>query len=129
MMPSPQAQKRPKNLNLFTIRLPINAIVSILHRMSGMVMFLILPLLLWAMRASVHSQDSYIALGQLLQHWTLKLVLIGFSAAFFHHFYAGLRHLGQDVHWMTTLQKSRLSSRLVLCMVALSVLIFAYVIW
>lgn len=124
-----QTGKRPKNLNLLTIRLPINAVVSILHRMSGMVLFLALPLLLWAMRASLQSVDSYAMLAHLLQHWILKLVLIGFAWAFSHHFFAGLRHLGQDVHWMTTLQKARFSSRVVLVLSALSVLIFAVLIW
>ncbi len=128
-MPKTPALKRPKNLNLFTIRLPINAVISIMHRMSGMVLFLILPLLLWALSALVSNQESYIALTELMQHWILKLMLIALSWAFFHHFFAGLRHLAMDVHWMTSLQKARLSSRLVLCFVALAVIVFAMMIW
>lgn len=124
-----QKRNRPKNLNLFTIRLPINAIVSIMHRMSGMVLFLVLPLLLWALNASMLSQQTYVELTLLLKHWLLKVLLIALSWAFFHHFYAGLRHLAMDVHWMTSLQKARLSSRLVLGMVALSVTVFAVKIW
>ncbi|MGQ0443264.1 MAG: succinate dehydrogenase, cytochrome b556 subunit [Methylophilaceae bacterium] len=120
---------RPKNLNLFTIRLPINAVVSILHRASGMLLFLILPLVLWAFNATVSSQVSYTEMVNTFQHWFIKLVLIGFAWAFFHHFFAGLRHLGQDVHWMTSLQKARFSSRVLLCLVVISVLIFAYIIW
>jgi succinate dehydrogenase / fumarate reductase cytochrome b subunit len=124
-----QQRKRPKNLNLFTIRLPVNAIISIMHRMSGMVLFLMLPLLLWALSQSVHSQASYLALAGMLQHWLWKLFLIALSCAFFHHFFAGLRHLAMDVHWMTSLQKARLSSRLVLSLDVLSVAAFAFVIW
>ena len=120
---------RPKNLNLMTIRLPINAVVSILHRASGVALFLVLPLLLWAFQASVKSEESYLALTGLMQHWLMKLVLIGLAAAFFHHFFAGLRHLGQDVHWMTSLQKARFSGRVVLWLVAISVAIFAWLIW
>lgn len=122
-------QNRPKNLNLFTIRLPINAIVSIMHRMSGMALFLMIPALLWALNASVQSAQTYVDLNLVLQHWLVKLLLIALSWAFFHHFYAGLRHLGMDVHWMTTLQKARLSSRLVLVLVAISVILFAVKIW
>jgi len=128
-MQKKSVRKRPKNLNLFTIRLPINAIVSIMHRMSGMLLFLMLPALLWALNASVHSETSYLDLALLMQHWLVKLVLIGLSWAFFHHFYAGLRHLAMDVHWMTSLQKARLSSRVVLALVAMSVAVFAVVIW
>jgi succinate dehydrogenase / fumarate reductase, cytochrome b subunit len=122
-------KNRPKNLNLFTIRLPINALVSILHRASGVVLFLILPLLIYVLQASVASNESYTALTNLFHHWFTKLMLIGFAWAFFHHFFAGLRHLGQDVHWMTSLQKARFSGRVVLWLVAISVLIFAVVIW
>ncbi|MEK9824907.1 MAG: succinate dehydrogenase, cytochrome b556 subunit [Methylotenera sp.] len=120
---------RPKNLNLFTIRLPINAIVSIMHRMSGMALFLMIPALLWALNASVQSAQTYVDLSLTLEHWLVKLLLVALSWAFFHHFYAGLRHLAMDVHWMTTLQKARLSSRLVLVLVAISVLLFAVKIW
>jgi succinate dehydrogenase / fumarate reductase cytochrome b subunit len=122
-------KQRPKNLNLFTIRLPINAVVSILHRASGIGLFLALPFILLAFQYSVNSQETYSALVTLLSHWFFKLILIGLSWAFFHHFYAGLRHLLQDIHWMTSLQKARFSGRVVLWLVGFSVLIFAFVIW
>ncbi|OQW70757.1 MAG: succinate dehydrogenase, cytochrome b556 subunit [Proteobacteria bacterium ST_bin12] len=120
---------RPKNLNLFTIRLPINAVVSILHRASGVGLFLALPLILLAFKASVDSPFSYYLLTLRLDIWYTKLALIGLSWAFFHHFYAGIRHLLQDIHWMTSLKNARLSSRMVLCLVGLSVLVFAIAIW
>jgi succinate dehydrogenase / fumarate reductase cytochrome b subunit len=120
---------RPKNLNLFTIRLPINAVVSILHRVSGVGLFLALPLILLALQYSVRSPEHYAALTSLLDTWFVKLVLIGLSWAFFHHFFAGIRHLLQDIHWMTSLQKARFSGKAVLYLVALTVLIFAWFIW
>ncbi len=123
------ARSRPKNLNLFTIRLPINAVVSILHRVSGMVLFLMLPLILLTFQRSVKSQDSYAALTELLNVWFIKLMLIGLAWAFFHHFFAGIRHLMQDIHWMTSLQKARFSGRVVLWLVGFSVAIFAFVVW
>jgi succinate dehydrogenase / fumarate reductase cytochrome b subunit len=122
-------KNRPKNLNLFTIRLPINAVVSIMHRASGVGLFLALPLILMAFKASIDSPFSYYLLTLRLDTWYAKLVLIGFSWAFFHHFFAGIRHLLQDIHWMTSLHKARFSSRLVLWLVGISVLIFAIAIW
>jgi succinate dehydrogenase / fumarate reductase, cytochrome b subunit len=122
-------RQRPKNLNLFTIRLPINAVVSILHRASGMALFLALPMILLAFQYSVRSPESYTALQSLLNTWLFKLILIGLSWAFFHHFFAGVRHLLQDIHWMTSLQKARFSGRVVLWLVGFFVLIFSYVIW
>ena len=122
-------RQRPKNLNLFTIRLPINAVVSILHRASGMGLFLALPLILLAFKTSLDSPSSYFLLSDILDRWYVKLILIGLSWAFFHHFFAGIRHLLQDIHWMTSLQKARFSSRIVLWLVAITVGIFAIVIW
>lgn len=116
-------------MNLFTIRLPINAVVSILHRASGVALFLVLPLLLLAFQTSVKSPEGYTTLANILNTWLVKLVLIGLSWAFFHHFFAGIRHLLQDVHWMTSLQKARFSSRVVLWLVGVSVLIFSVSMW
>ena len=128
-MQKKQLKNRPKNLNLFTIRLPINAVVSILHRASGMALFLALPLILFAIKASVDSPSSYFLLTHMLDTWYLKLLLIGLSWAFFHHFFAGIRHLLQDIHWMTSLNNARLSSRILLWLVGIATTIFAVFIW
>lgn len=119
-------ENRPKNLNLFTIRLPINAVVSILHRVSGVGLFLLLPLMMFALQQSLVSDASYLALHKMLSYWLVKIFLIVCSWAFSHHFYAGIRHLLQDVHWMTSLQKTRFTGRVVLVLVGFSILIFAW---
>lgn len=128
-MQKKQLKNRPKNLNLFTIRLPINAVVSILHRASGVSLFLALPLILLALQYSVGSPESYATLTNLFDTWFVKLLLISLSWAFFHHFFAGIRHLLQDIHWMTSLQKARFSGKAVLCLVGISTVIFAVAIW
>lgn len=120
---------RPKNLNLFTISLPINALVSILHRVSGIGLFVLLPLLLLGMQVSFASEAGFLRVLAVLDHWVVKLVLIGFSWAFFHHFYAGLRHLAQDFHWMHGLNQARNSSRVLMGLVLISVIYFAFLIW
>lgn len=120
---------RPKNLNLFTIRLPINALVSILHRVSGMALFAMLPFLLLLMHSSISSEDGFNLAVDVLDFWLVKLVLIGLAWAFFHHFYAGLRHLAQDLHWMHGLNQARYSSKIIMGLVAVSVIYFAILIW
>jgi succinate dehydrogenase / fumarate reductase, cytochrome b subunit len=122
-------RKRPKNLNLFTIRLPVNAVVSIMHRASGMALFLVLPLLLWSFQVSLENANGYAHIYLMANHWCSKLILIAISWAFFHHFFAGLRHLAMDVHWMTSLQKSRLSSRMVIGVSIVCVVIFSIWVW
>lgn len=128
-MQKKRPQNRPKNLNLFTIRLPINAVVSILHRASGVGLFLSIPLVLLALQSLLRSQESYAALASWLNTWFVKLLLIGLAWAFFHHFFAGIRHLLQDIHWMTSLNNARLSSRILLWLVALSTVMFACFVW
>ena len=120
---------RPKNLNLFTISLSVNALVSILHRVSGVGLFILLPLLLVGMQVSFASEADFLRVLAVLDHWMIKVVLICFSWAFFHHFYAGLRHLAQDVHWMHGLNQARTSSRVLMGLVLISVLYFAFLIW
>lgn len=122
-------KQRPKNLDLFTIRLPVNAVVSIMHRASGVVLFLIQPLLLWAFYLSLSSPAGYARVAGQLQAWPVKLLVTALAWAFFHHFYAGIRHLAMDVHWMTTLQKARFSSRVVLGLVAFTMLWVLWAIW
>ena len=128
-MQNNQLKNRPKNLNLFTIRLPINAVVSILHRASGVGLFLSIPLILLAFKASVDSPSNYFLLTHMLNTWYMKLFLIGLAWAFFHHFFAGIRHLLQDIHWMTSLNNARLSSRILLWLVGIATAIFAVFIW
>ncbi len=129
VMTKNRSPSRPKNLDLTTIRLPINAIVSIFHRLSGVVLFLMLPVMLWILQTSLRDEENYLYLVSFGDAWWVKLSLIALVIPLFHHFYAGLRHLGQDVHWMTTLQKARFSGRVVLWLDVISVLIFAIVIW
>lgn len=129
MIVKKQKKQRPKNLNLFTIRLPVNAVVSIMHRVSGVVLFLVQPLLLWALYTSLRNAEGYSSVATQLQTWPVKLALTLLVWAFFHHFYAGIRHLAMDVHWMTTLQKARFSSRVVLGLVAVTMLFVAFAIW
>ena len=122
-------QNRPKNLNLLTIRLPINALVSILHRATGCLLFLMLPLLLIMLQLSLSSAERYqMVLGFMHSPFT-KLMLLGLAWAFFHHFFAGIRHLAMDVHWMTTLMKARFTSKAVLAIGVLATLALAVKLW
>jgi len=107
-------QSQPKYLNLFEIRLPVPALVSILHRLSGLALFLFLPYLLWLLQASLSSPASFERYRAVLANPFAKLILIGLLWAFLHHLLAGLRFLALDLHWGSELAAARTSSRLVL---------------
>lgn len=118
-------KQRPKNLNLMTIRLPINALVSILHRATGCALFLSLPVILASLQWSLSSEQAYQAVANIFGWLGFKLLAIGLAWAFSHHFFAGLRHLAMDVHWMTTLMKARYTSKIVLALGVLTTAMFA----
>ena len=101
--------KRPefRNINAFkdltTYRLPAAGWVSILHRVSGLLMFLLLPLIVWLFDTSVSSEISYerfvtaFAGGMgFVPAWLLKLVVLALIWAYLHHLIAGVRHLWMD---------------------------------
>ncbi len=104
-------KKRPefRNINAFTdlptYRLPVAGIVSILHRVSGAIMFLLMPFILWMFDASISSEISFAKfkaafnIGMLgLPGILWKLVALALIWAYLHHFIAGLRHLWMDTH-------------------------------
>jgi len=104
------AKKRPefRNINalsdLPTYRLPPAGWVSILHRISGLLMFLLMPFIIWMFDNSISSEFSYakfaaafnVGLG-FVPGWFMKLVALALIWAYLHHFIAGLRHLYMDV--------------------------------
>ncbi len=97
------ARKRPqfRNIHVTQIvryRLPPPGIVSILHRASGALLFLLLPFLLWVFELSLSSELSFARLRDLASHWLVRLVLLAVTWAFLHHLIAGIRYLVLDLH-------------------------------
>jgi succinate dehydrogenase / fumarate reductase cytochrome b subunit len=91
-------KKRPKYLNLFEIKLPLPGWVSILHRVSGAGLFLMLPLLIWLLGLSLGSPESVETFRAIVAHPLVKLILLGLLWAYLHHFCMGIRVLLLDVH-------------------------------
>lgn len=123
-------KKRPKHLELWKIRLPVPGVVSILHRITGFGMFLVLiPLLLMVLDRSLASQESFEDLRFQLSGVIPKLIVLAFSWAFLHHFFAGIRYLLLDLHWGIDLPSTRFWSKAVLVAGSLATLIVAVMIW
>ncbi len=113
-MSSTVAKPRPKHLNLMQIRLPMPGIISIMHRVSGAVLFLLIPLLLWLFQASLGSAASFAEFRSVVAHPLMKLALLGLLWGYLHHLLAGLRHLFLDLDLGTELATARLTSMIVL---------------
>ncbi len=103
-------KKRPKHLNLMVIKLPVPGFVSILHRVSGLFLFLWLPVLLWLFQSSIESQQSFDAYKEVFANPLMKLVLLGLLWCYLHHFCAGIRYLLLDMDRGTDLQPARASA-------------------
>ncbi len=122
--------KRPKHLNLLKIKQPLPAIISILHRISGALLFFPgIPLLLCGLQAMLDSQTSYEALQAFLLNPIVKVGLIIAIWLLMHHLCAGIRHLALDMHYGTTLTQSRTSSRLALISGIILTIIMGSLIW
>lgn len=108
-MASTQRPKRPefRNINAFrdlpTYRLPLAGLVSILHRISGAIMFFLMPFIIWMFDTSISSEISFEKFKSAFNAGMLglpgviwKLIALALIWAFLHHFIAGLRHLWMD---------------------------------
>jgi len=107
-------KKRPKNLDLTTIQLPLPGKVSILHRVSGAGLFICFPVLLWLFAASLGSAESFATFKALFSTLPAKVVLAGLIWAFVHHFCAGIRFLLLDLHIGIEKEEARKSAVAVL---------------
>ena len=117
-------KKRPKHLDLGKISLPIMAKVSILRRISGVALFLALPLLIYLLQGSLSSEADFEAYRAVVAFPLMKLILLGLLWAFLHHFCAGIRFLMFDMHKGQSLEAARASAKAVLVVsIALTVVI------
>ena len=117
---------RPVYLNLFRIHLPLAGWVSILHRVSGVLLFAALPLGVWGLSVSLADESGFRRIADWMAHPLVRLVLLGLIWAFAHHVFAGVRHLALDVHWGTDLKHARQTSLAVLLASGLATLLAAW---
>ena len=102
--------KKPVFLNLFIIRLPVAGVLSILHRVSGVILVLAIPWLLFILHTSLDSELSFAQLRHSVD--ALPVKAIGFVLIWLlcHHFLAGIRFLFMDLDWGLNKQSARISA-------------------
>jgi len=105
---------RPKHLNLITIRLPLPGIMSILHRVSGVGLFLLLPFLIYLLHLSLYSPETFVRFQEIMSSPFAKIILFGLLWAYMHHFCMGIRILLIDMGIGVELKKARGSAWAVL---------------
>ena len=114
---TPARKPRPKYLNLyallFEIRMPVSARLSILHRISGALLFVALVWLLWMLDRSLSSEAAFDKIKHYAGLWPVKLSLLVLVWAYCHHFCAGIRYLFLDLDKGVDKETARLTSWLV----------------
>ena len=101
--------------DLANYRYPPGAVVSLLHRVSGVVMFVVgIPFVLYLFQNSITSEISFERYRGAVASWPGKLMLLVLIWAFVHHVLAGIRHFGLDLHLMGEREENALTARIVL---------------
>lgn len=118
-----------KHLDLLTIRLPLPGVLSIFHRISGVILIGALPFALAALQWSVGTPEEYAQVTKCLSHPFIKLCVWGVAWALFHHLCAGIRFLLLDFHIGISLPAARFSAGAAFAISILMTLVFGVWLW
>lgn len=122
--------KRPVNLDLMTIRMPLPAVISILHRITGVWLFLATPFLLYMLYGSLASIQSFAALDLCISnHFVVRFLLWTVLAAATYHIVAGIRHLIMDLGIGDTVRSGRITAAWVLIISIILIVVEGIWLW
>lgn len=120
---------RPVNLDFTTFKLPLPAITSILHRISGGFLFIGLALLLYLLDQSLESAEGFARVTEWLGNPLVKLVTWAVLAALLYHLFAGIKHLVMDLGIGETISGGVLGARLVIAASLVAIVAAGVWIW
>ncbi|MEM9242935.1 MAG: succinate dehydrogenase, cytochrome b556 subunit [Pseudomonadota bacterium] len=122
--------KRPVNLKLTAIHFPMTAIVSILHRLSGLLLFVLIPVFLYVFTALMASPPRFNAwVACFSTYASVRFIIWLLVAAMTYHLIAGIRHLLMDVGVAESLVGGRMAARLVLLIWVIVAIVLGMTIW
>jgi len=123
-------KKRPVNLDISTISMPVTAIVSILHRITGIILFVGLAFLFYAFDLSLESQEGFDQVVNALQtNFLAKFIIWGVVSALMYHFVAGVKHLFMDLGHFEELESGRSAAVANLVIAAVLIVLAGVWIW
>lgn len=122
--------KRPVNLDLSTIKFPLSALTSITHRITGVIMFVGLIFMFWALEVSLSSSEGFESVKTVLQqNFLAKFVLWGLLSALAYHCVAGFKHLIMDLDIGVTLEGGHKMSQAVVVVSVVLILLAGVWVW
>ena len=122
-------KKRPVYLNLFAMRFPVTAIASILHRVSGVLVFLAIPGMLWVLNQSLVSEAQFKHIQSGLHSHAFKLLVWLVLSGLAYHLFAGVRHLLMDMGVGESWSKAKFSAYGTLLLTVASVILIGVWLW
>lgn len=120
---------RPVNLDIGTMKLPITAYASILHRISGVFLFIVIGLMIYALDLSLSSQAEFDRLASMLSSPVAKLILWAVLAGLIYHSVAGVKHLVMDMGYGETFEGGVLGSRITFVVSAILIALAGVWVW
>lgn len=126
-----QTKSRPKYINLFILgsKMSVTAKASILHRASGILLFLAIPLILHILHQSLISQSFYDTLYGIAAHPLVKLLYLMLIWAFMYHICCGVRFLFLDVHKGVEIKTAKTTARIVIVVSIILTVLLGVIIW
>ncbi|AOE49664.1 succinate dehydrogenase, cytochrome b556 subunit [Kangiella sediminilitoris] len=122
-------KKRPKNLDLTTVSFPVPAISSILHRITGVVLFIAVPILLWMLQKSLDSAGYAELQAMFSESIVWQFILWAILTSVAYHVIAGVRHLLMDLGIGETLEGGRRGAWAVLLLSVISAVLLGVWVW
>lgn len=120
---------RPKNLDLTTIHQPITAITSILHRITGVMLFVAVGFLVWALSLSLESRQGFDQTVAIMSHPLAKLITWGILSLVIYHLFAGIKHLIMDAGYAETKEGGPLAAKFTLALTVIVIVLMGVWVW
>ncbi|WP_413816357.1 succinate dehydrogenase cytochrome b556 subunit [Moritella sp.] len=122
-------KQRPINLDLQTISMPITAIASILHRISGVIMLVAVGILLWLLTESLSSEQGFQNAQEIVSGFFGTFILWGILTALAYHIAGGIRHLLMDMGYFEELESGALSAKVSFVATAVLSILAGIMVW
>lgn len=123
-------KQRPINLNLQTIRFSVTAIVSILHRVSGVIMFVAIGIMLWVLGLSLSAPEGFIQAAAMINSFIIKVIFWGILTALAYHTLGGIRHMLMDFGYLEeTLAVGKTTANITFLLTAILSILAGVLVW
>tara|TARA_R100000306_G_scaffold62599_2_gene75335 strand:- start:26249 stop:26623 length:375 start_codon:yes stop_codon:yes gene_type:complete len=122
-------RNRPVNLDLTKFHFPLPAITSILFRISGVIIFVMLGVLLYLLDSSLESSESFARVEGWMDGFFVKFVVWGILSALLYHLVSGIKHLIQDMGYMETMEGATIGAKVSIAISIILIVLAGVVVW